>query len=636
MSKRKSSVTNLQLEIQDEAERSKMLRVDILSPRGGGGGGGVDGVEVRDSDKTAAEDEVVVDRGGDVSSSIGYEAAQHSQSEVFDNDVPNTQNTQNRRNDKDSFTVVGSKATTHGHTAQKRVGSEPDPVTYRYPVILEDEGTGSDSYRNYGFDTNRIWTLANIGAIKCQRQCGGRGGAGGGKWIIECCSREQQTMITKITSLKTSRGVIKINARIPEEKTEGVVGPIPLDYTAEEIANLIQGNRHHSLKVNGVFRLKTKTGERSKAVRIVFYAKRLPQTVQIGTQFFRVEPYRREVKRCTRCQRLDHDKRECRSKQTARCPKCLEKAHPQGARECALEKSKWKCINCNQRGHSAAYGGCPEVLLRKKALEIQAQEYMPYATAMAKARKELVSKQTTTNKQTSSKPAANRDLLPTISRRRIVSSSPARPLNYAAAAKLGLPDVSAISKDEDHFSFGYRKAVPKQVDREERINTEMRVSTREKQQNESLTRLVVEENVEPKPSGNGETGLLGQIQYMMVEQMKIIEEKMREQSDRLNQKLETVYTELNKLSTERQKQLDYAGQIISRNVEQCQDGVTKCAFEVLECIRQAAQGNVLALMNFALRVTPAHLRSSDSGPLNVPHELEVALNNILPTASNTQ
>jgi hypothetical protein len=142
---------------------------------------------------------------------------------------------------------------------------------------------------------------------------------------------------------------------MPEERPEGVVSPIPLSFSAEEIVELIRENRHVNNEIFGVTRLKTKSSERSKAIRVGFYAKKLPEFLQVGTQRFKVEPYRREVRRCTRCQKLDHDKKDCRSKRAPRCPKCLEDAHPNGARECKLEKSQWRCINCNQKGHSSGH-----------------------------------------------------------------------------------------------------------------------------------------------------------------------------------------------------------------------------------------------------------------------------------------
>jgi hypothetical protein len=269
-----------------------------------------------------------------------------------DNVSLNQTNQTNGEEGDRSFTEVIHRRKTHNRSVKIRA-NEPDPLIYRYPIILEDEGSGSDRYKNYGFDTNKIWSQNKVGSIKCQRECG-KGQHP--KWIIECCSAKQQRQIAQTTALKTAKGTIKIKTRVPEEKTEGVVGPIPVEYTAPEVAELIQQNRQN-VKISGLHRLTTRDGSKSKAMRVVFLAKRLPKTVQIGTKHFAVEPYRRQVKRCTRCQKLDHDKRECTSKHPPRCPKCLEEAHPAGTRECKLEKSQWKCINCNKRGHSSAFGG---------------------------------------------------------------------------------------------------------------------------------------------------------------------------------------------------------------------------------------------------------------------------------------
>ncbi|KAL8600211.1 hypothetical protein ACOMHN_062501 [Nucella lapillus] len=170
-----------------------------------------------------------------------------------------------------------------------------DPTIYHYPVILQDDGAGTDIYRNYGINTNKLWKQSTVGAIKCQRQCGLRNSKGG-KWIIECYSKEQQFILSRTSSLRSDKGIIKFKTWIPEEKTEGVVGPIPLDITTEEIAQLISENRHQHFQISDILRLTTKAGERSKSVKIVFYSPNLPSTIQIGTRMFRVEPYRRDVK----------------------------------------------------------------------------------------------------------------------------------------------------------------------------------------------------------------------------------------------------------------------------------------------------------------------------------------------------
>ena len=530
---------------------------------------------------------------------------------------------------------------------------EPDPVIYHYPIILTDEGTGTDHYRNYGFDTNRIWTNAKVGTIKCQRECGPKGKKGG-KWILECCSKEQQLLIEKMTSIRTQKGVITIRAKIPEEKTEGVVGPIPLDYTAEQIARLLNENKHQQIRISEISRLSTKTGERSKAVRLVFYAKRLPTSVQIGTQNFRVEPFRRQVKRCTRCQKLDHDKRECTSKRGPRCPKCLENAHPQGAFECKLERSMWKCINCNKRGHSSAYGGCPEVLVRKRALEVQAQEYMPFALAMARAKKELADKPSDTMRHPEKQVSEGL-------RKPFSASSPTRQMNYAAATKVGVPDVSIIEKSASQ-SYGYRRKIYGQQPRKEAkqgadTNTQPSAASRKEnsgplsgppvtsddttshtlpgedysQEEAKSSQLQKSASLENSQRVVNEEGadLLEKIKAMMDKHTSVIESKIKLQCEALNCKIEKISKDVLKLTAERQQQLDLARQVIMKGVEVCKDPVTKCAFDILECFRQAAHGNSDAIMNFAFKITPDHLRRSQMTPPKTPNELLVALQNIV-------
>lgn len=92
-------------------------------------------------------------------------------------------------------------------------------------------------------------------------------------------------------------------------------------------------------------------------------------------------------------------------------------------------------------------------------------------------------------------------------------------------------------------------------------------------------------------------------------------------------------SEVHKLSKERQKQLDCAGQLIAKGVNDCTSIIAKSAFEILECVRQAAQGNAAKLMDFAFRITPAHLREPKAGIPTVPRELQMALTNIIPPAT---
>ncbi|KAL8566525.1 hypothetical protein ACOMHN_009739 [Nucella lapillus] len=116
---------------------------------------------------------------------------------------------------------------------------------------------------------------------------------------------------------------------------------------------------------------------------------------------------------------------------------------------------------------------------------------------------------------------------------------------------------------------------------------------------------------------------------MMDSHTAAIENKIKLQCEVLNCKIEKISNDVLKLTAERQQQLDLARQVILKGIEVSKDPVTKCAFDILECFRQAARGNSEAVMNLAFKITPDHLRSSQMTPPKTPNELLVALQNIV-------
>ena len=130
--------------------------------------------------------------------------------------------------------------------------------------------------------------------------------------------------------------------------------------------------------------------------------------------------------------------------------------------------------------------------------------------------------------------------------------------------------------------------------------------------------------------------LLDGLQLMLDKHVAVINDKLSQQHKELNDKIEVVSKQLKKLSAERQKQLDIAGALIDQGMKETQSMVTNYAFQVLECVRQAAQGNVGSLMDFALKITPDHLRPAQPGPLPVPKDLQAALTNLIVPAPEKQ
>ncbi|KAL8600210.1 hypothetical protein ACOMHN_062500 [Nucella lapillus] len=284
--------------------------------------------------------------------------------------------------------------------------------------------------------------------------------------------------------------------------------------------------------------------------------------------------------------------------------------------ECPLPQRQWKCVNCNQKGHSSAYRGCPEVRIRQKALELQAKEYMPLAVAIAKIRKE----------QTLDAPHRQQtyESKAQLKKWSVRSSSPMRNFNYATATKVGRPDDSAISKDEDHISFKFRRSVPKLPERnyissKENVKGKPSASTLTSKCPAAVSQSTIHTTQGPevrltasatevsdnatshqKVNYNQRDPPLDNIQAMLDRHLVAVEERMKRHSEDINTKLLQITDELHKQSKEREEQMELAARLISKGREETINPVVQTAFDVLECVRQASQGNIDALMTFAL------------------------------------
>ena len=199
-----------------------------------------------------------------------------------------------------------------------------------------------------------------------------------GRWLVGCqCDRQQATL----ARLAVLVGGIHIGCRIPVPTVEGVVSSIPEgDWAIRQVSADLTRDGHRVIEVA---RIKNYKGEETGLVRIAFEGTELPSEVWIAQSPFSLTPYRAPVRRCTNCQRLGHTKKKCRTR-GARCPRCGRADHRDGG-PCSETPS---CINCCGR-HSAAWGGCPEVLVRQRANTLKSQSYIPYSVALKRAREDL-------------------------------------------------------------------------------------------------------------------------------------------------------------------------------------------------------------------------------------------------------
>lgn len=196
-----------------------------------------------------------------------------------------------------------------------------------------------------------------------------------GSWLVDCADQETQGRVFRLRKLGPG---IEIKTSRPRPVVVGVVRDLP---QVDDLETLIKEDlAFQDILVDKVTRLVMAGGAPSKAVRISFFSHKLPDTIKLGRETFQVHPFTPQVRRCTKCQLLGHVRSKCRRK-LSRCARCGREGH-QG-KDCT--SADLCCVNCGGP-HSAAWPGCPEIALRRKAGEIRSARYMPYMHALSLAK----------------------------------------------------------------------------------------------------------------------------------------------------------------------------------------------------------------------------------------------------------
>ena len=259
----------------------------------------------------------------------------------------------------------------HGPTSRSTnvplINKNVPPTYHKFPIILEDLTTGPATIAGLGpTAVLKLWANSPVGQIISQRQLAGN------RWLIGCTSADQQNKLVHLTKLAQ----IPIKCTIPTATTEGVIKNIPLAQDLRELRPLIP-------QAKSIFRLNNRDGTASKAIKITFESHTLPKFVTIGLQDYQVFTYVAPVHRCQKCNRFGHLKKECKTKKQI-CARCSQPGH--NTPDCKAVTSR--CVNC-KGPHSAAYLGCPEYKLRHTANKIRAENFIPYATAINRAKQAL-------------------------------------------------------------------------------------------------------------------------------------------------------------------------------------------------------------------------------------------------------
>ena len=505
---------------------------------------------------------------------------------------------------------MGSRQST-----QKKVKSKFIPRNiihnFKFPLILEDIGkTGSaEQLADYDFDVNRLMTLAQVGHIKTSKKISNK------KYIIDCFSNKQRENILKLVQLRTpGGGYIPIKPRIPEPTTEGVIGPIGKNVGIGELnEKVIEYNRNNPRKsISNIERLKKfqeGTLKETSFVKLTFKCQTLPDSVKLGCNFYPVEANRRDPMLCSKCFRLGHTKNKCHKKYPV-CGKCLGPKHEFGEQECPLEKSQWKCINCNIKGHSASWPRCPQKLKLKKALLIQSKHYMPLAAAL-----EVVTGEERLKSDINIKPPTkNHDTRPQTQ----LSFDSDYPTLSAKHNKGQLWRTYAQTPHWiDSFPIGENA---NGADGE----SSSLLKKDDKKSGNEITQTMDENNTDKNGNKNENSNIsfekilkaIQQNNAIMQENLDKAVESLKRDTER---KLENITTSLNEIKTQNENRMQMISDFV-KNRQQTANHTEKIALDILDSIRQAAEGNPEAIFAVAKKL-------SKSGQ-EVGEELKVEIANI--------
>ena len=258
--------------------------------------------------------------------------------------------------------------------SRKKIPSRRKSSTHQlnateFPVFLEDVGGENDPrYHSYGQFTNGLFKSINVNDVSRQRRLSA------GKWLIYVKSVESQNKLVATSDLAG----IKVKCEIPSRNAIGVIKPVPLSINMEQI-------KISCPTVKDAFRLKNKDGVESNAIKIVFKQNQLPNEIKVGNEIRSRSTFVEPVLRCSKCQKLNHKKSSCRSKECI-CPRCGKTAHDSNdptnnIKLCQVPPEKRYCVNCKSTGHSAAWKGCPSQQTQKRINTEAARSGVPFGIA---------------------------------------------------------------------------------------------------------------------------------------------------------------------------------------------------------------------------------------------------------------
>ena len=155
----------------------------------------------------------------------------------------------------------------------------------------------------------------------------------------------------------------------------GLIGPIELKMTEEQVVELLVEEGYNIVKAERLIVGKGDTKRTTKTMKIYMEQHKLPEEVIFMWEKFKVTPFIERPWQCYKCQKFGHSAPHCPNK-----IKCLICSGPHKFQDCINKENK-KCSNCGGN-HTSSYGGCERMKVEVKIQKIRAQNNISYRDAV--------------------------------------------------------------------------------------------------------------------------------------------------------------------------------------------------------------------------------------------------------------
>ena len=349
---------------------------------------------------------------------------------------------------------------------------------------------------------------------------------------------------------------------------------------------------------------------------------------------------------------LDHIAATC-SKKDPRCPRGCPRAHANGVRECPrVRPEDWHCVNCNARGHSSAYAGCPARKRLQQAHELRAKKYMPLGVAIkACAPKPTFRRRSSTPEDPDrASRALHRDPPTTLTwAQRAAGLSPSslpplksRDVNNAGSGPSGIghtKDTASGSKSTA-TKYSVKSSVTPtaaslggamQSDAKHPAGSESGILRPGGQHSSSTMRSwKLGAGGLSQTQQNSSNQVINNLMTFMNERLEKLEQQISKNNEQITSEVRNIECKLQDIEHSRTKKLQTATEIINKNLTKKHDVVTKMAVEIISSLIDTAQnGNTQSLMRVLYDFAPRESVASLPTLPRMPEEIQSALFNVM-------